>query len=148
VQSLGTRKCQELIGFYNFTGADCGGKLVGISKKTWADAYMKLDDNDMAVHCFKDLGEGVVPDALVGGELPAVIKPLEQFTFRVYRPNGAATLQSLRWELFQTKNLEGEMLPLTRSALFPHIKRANYIAMRDKAYQVNHPVLPPIEENG
>ena len=40
------------------------------------------------------------------------------------------------------------MLPPTRSALLPHIIRANYIAMRDKSYLANCPTLPPIEEHG
>ena len=34
VQVTGHQKCQGLLGFHNFSGADWGGKLVGISKKT------------------------------------------------------------------------------------------------------------------
>ena len=40
------------------------------------------------------------------------------------------------------------MLPPARSALLPHIRRANYITMCDKAFPSIHPALPPIEENG
>ena len=37
VQGIGQHKAQGLIGLHNFSGADWGGKFVGISKKTWAD---------------------------------------------------------------------------------------------------------------
>jgi len=40
------------------------------------------------------------------------------------------------------------MLPPTQTSLLPNIKRANYIAMRDKSYHVRHPALPQIEDNG
>ena len=43
---IGQRKCQGFIGFHNFSGADLGGKFVGISKKTWVAAYMELDEDD------------------------------------------------------------------------------------------------------
>ncbi len=66
----------------------------------------------------------------------------------VYSSTGTKSLPSLRWDLFQSKNLEGEMLPPTRAALLPHIIRANYITMRDKSYKTNCPNLPRIEENG
>jgi len=37
---IGREKCQGLIGFHNFTGADWGGKFVGISKKSWITSYL------------------------------------------------------------------------------------------------------------
>ena len=40
VLALGPIKCRGLIGLHNFTGAARGGKFVGISKKTWTDAYI------------------------------------------------------------------------------------------------------------
>ena len=145
---LGHLKCQGLVGLHNFTGADWGGKFVGISKKTWVNAYLNLGEDDPAVHCFRQLGEGLVPDGLVDGELPSMLKPLEKFVCQVYSTTGPRSLPALRWELFRSKNLEGEMLPPTRASLLRHIKRANYIAMRDKSYHVRHPALPQIEENG
>ena len=33
MQAIGYQKCQGLLGFPNFSGADCGGKFVGITKK-------------------------------------------------------------------------------------------------------------------
>ena len=148
VRVIGRRKCEGLIGLHNFSGADWGGKFVGITKKTWVGAYMKLDEDDPAINCFRELGEGSMPMELVNDELPPQVKGLEQFVCRVYCSTGPATLPMLRWELFRSKNLEGEMLPPTRAALLPHITRANYIAMRDKSYPMNCPTLPPIEENG
>jgi len=148
VQMIGPEKCQGLIGLHNFTGADWGGKFVGISKKTWVSAYMKLAEDDPAITCFQQLGEGCIPTELIDGELPPQIRDLEAFVCRVYCSTGPKTLPLLRWELFRSKNMEGEMLPPTRAALLPHITRANYIAMRDKSYCTNNPVLPPVEENG
>ena len=145
---IGHHKCQGLLGLHNFSGADWGGKFVGISKKTWANAYLKLDDDDPAIDCFKELGEVLIPPELINGELPVQVKGLEEFVCRVYSSTGPKSLPSLRWELFRSKHLEGEMLPPTRAALLPHILRANYIMMRDRSYQTNCPALPPIEENG
>ena len=54
----------------------------------------------------------------------------------------------LRWEMFRSRNLEGEMLPPTRATLMPHITRTNYIAMRDKSYVPTCPILPPIDQSG
>jgi hypothetical protein len=147
-RAVGAHKCQGLIGFHNFSGADWGGKFVGLSKKTWSDAYLRLAEDDPAVDCFKALGEGPFPSELVNGELPPLFKALERFVCHVYCATGPASLPALRWTLFASKNMEGEMLPPTRAALLPHIQRANYVAMRDKSYHTTNPALPPLEENG
>ncbi len=148
VEIIGRHKRQGLLGLHNFSRSDWGGKFVGISKKTWVNVYMKFDDNDPAINCFKELGEVSIPPKLINGELPTQVTALEPFVCRVYSSTGPPTLPSLRWELFRSKNLEGEMLPPTRAALLPHILRANYITLRDKSYKVNCPELPPIEDNG
>jgi hypothetical protein len=147
VRVIGPHRCQGLIGLHYFSGADWGRKFVGISKKTWVGAYMKLDEDNLVITCFRGLGEGPIPAELVNGELPPQVKGLEQFVCRVYCSTGPTTFPALRWELFRSKNLEGEMLPPTRVALLPHITRANYIDMRDKSYYMNHPALPHIEQN-
>ena len=110
---------------------------MGISKKTWVNAYLRLGDDDPAINCFKELGKGSIHPELINGELPSPFDSLEHFACRVYSPKGPTTLPLLRWELFRSKNLEGEMLPPTRAALLPHILRANYITMRDKSYMKN-----------
>ena len=53
----------------------------------------------------------------------------------------------LRWEMFRSRNLEGEMLPPTCAALMPHITCTNYIAMRDKSYVPTCPILPQIDQS-
>ena len=80
---------------------------------------------------------------------PPHLLGLEHFVCRVYCMSGPTTnLPSLRWEMFRTRNLEGESLPPTRATLLPRITCANYIAMRDKSYTTNCPVLPPIYKSG
>jgi len=148
VHAIGSLKSQGLIGLHNFTGADWGGKFVGISKKTWVGAYMKLDESDPIVTCLRQLGDGIIPTELVDDDLPPQIKDLERFVCQVYSSTGETNLPALRWQLFRSKNLEGEMLPPTRAALLPHITRANYIAMRDKSYVTRCPDLPAIQQNG
>ena len=37
------------------------------------------------------------------------------------------SVKELRWDLFQSKNLEAEKLPPTLRALKPHIQRSNLI---------------------
>lgn len=44
VRATGHSKCQGLIELHNFSGADLGGKFVGISKKIWVGAYIRLDE--------------------------------------------------------------------------------------------------------
>jgi len=122
VRAIGSLKCQGLIGLHNFTGADWGGKFVGITKKTWVGAYMKLDESDSVVTCFRQLGDGAIPTELVDGDLPPQVKDLERFVCQVYSSTGATDLPALRWQLFRSKNLEGEMLPPTRAALLPVMK--------------------------
>jgi len=121
---------------------------VGISKKTWVGAYMKLDESDPVVTCFRQLGDGIIPTELVDNDLPPQMKDLERFVCQVYSSTGETNLPALGWPMFRSKILEGEMLPLTREALLPHITRANYIAMRDKSYVTRSPDLPAIEQSG
>ena len=148
VHAIGVNKARGLIGLHNFSGADWGGKFVGVSKKTWVSAYMKLSDDDPAIKDFQLLGSGPIPSDLVNGQLPQLLQGLEKFVCGVYSARGPFDLPSLRWELFRSKNLEGEMLPPTRASLLPHILRVNYIAQRDKSYKTSCPELPPIEDNG
>ena len=149
VSTIGRGKCQGLIGVHNFTGADWGGKFVGISKKSWITSYLSLPNDDPIVSTFQLLGEGVFTNhELVDGELPEEVRPIEKFVCSVYSSGGPTTIPALRWELFRSRNLEGEKLPPTRATLMPHILHTNFVAMRDKSYTTPHPCLPPLEENG
>ena len=99
---IGRHKCQGLIGFHNFLGADWGGKFVGL---TLVSAYMKLDENDPVIGYFKMLGEGPLPNQLDNGELPPEVKGLEQFVCHVYCSAGPTTLPTLSWKLVLFKEL-------------------------------------------
>ena len=81
-----------------FSGVDWGGKFVGITKKTWANAYLKFDDNDTTIQCFKELGEGSIQSELINDELPIKVKALEHVVCHVYSSTGPTTLPSLIWE--------------------------------------------------
>ncbi len=98
--------------------------------------------------CFDALGDELIPAEMVDWDLPQALEPMEKFVCRMYSATGVSTLPALRWKLFSSKNMEGEMLPPTRSSLLPHIMRANYMSMRDKSYVKNFPSLPPIEDCG
>ena len=93
----------------------------------------------MRVTYFRQLSDGIIRTDLVDGDLPQQVKDLERFVCQVYSSTGPTNLPALRWQLFRSKNLEGEMLPPTRAALLPHITRANFIAMRDKSHVTRSP---------
>ena len=57
---------------------------MGIIKKTWADAYMALDEDEPAIDCFQSLGTTLIPTQLTHKELPPQIKNLESFVCCVY----------------------------------------------------------------
>ena len=70
VQVIGIHKCQGLIGLHHhFSGADWGGKFVGITKKTWVKSYVVFNDDHPAIDCFRELGEGLLQNQLANGEL-------------------------------------------------------------------------------
>ena len=155
VSVIGMEKSKGLIGLHHFTGADWGGKFVGVSKKTWISNYLSLSPNDEIVRTFTSMGHDLnsdptaCKDLLDDGNLPAQYRPLEHFVCKVYSQQSTIdALPSLRWELFRKKNLEGEKLPPTRGTLIPHILRANYMSQRDKSYTTAKPVLPALEHNG
>ena len=72
-------KCQALIGFHNFTGADWGGKFVGKTKEKWTKAFMELPSDDPVLQCFKNLGQVTIPNELQDGKLPIEFSLLEEF---------------------------------------------------------------------
>ena len=103
VRVIGQEKCRGLIGLHNFTGADWGGKFVGISKKTGITSYLNLPDNDPIISAFQLLGNGVLANhELVDGKLPEEVWPLERFICLVYSPLGPTTIPALYWELFRS----------------------------------------------
>ena len=65
---IGTRKCQGFIRLHIFSGAEWGFKFVWITKKTSADAYMALGEDDPAIDCFQNLGTALIPTQLTHGK--------------------------------------------------------------------------------
>ena len=98
--------------------------FVGITKKTWADAYMAHAEDDPAIDCFQNLDTALIPTHLTHWELPPQIENLESFVFHVYCKSGLPNLPELRWEMFRSRNLEGESLPPTQATIRTHIMRA------------------------
>ena len=90
VSALGQAKSQGLLGFHNFTGADWGGKFVGISKKPWTDTYLKLSDDDPIIMTFNQLGSTLnLKELLVDGDkYPDIVSALERFVCSVYNTGG------------------------------------------------------------
>ena len=101
VQAIGIHECQDLIRLHHFNGADWGEKFVGITKNSWVKAYMALDDDHLAIVCFRELGECLIQNQLANGELPTQFKDLEKFVCQICNCKaGPTTLPELRWELF------------------------------------------------
>jgi len=97
VRVIGHHKCQGLIGLHNFSGADWGRKCVGISKKTWAVAYLKLIENDLAINVFRQLGEGLIMTELVHRALLMQVNSLEKFVCQLYCSTCQTNLPALRY---------------------------------------------------
>ena len=100
-------KSKGLIGLHNFTGADWGGKCVGISKETWIKSYLLLDDPDVIVTSFQALGTfDLSQNGFTNGKLPTSLVPLEAFACKVYAPKmKIESIPMLRWELYRSRNI-------------------------------------------
>ena len=72
-----------------------GEKFVWITKKSWADADMALDEDDPTIDCFQNLGTALIPTQLTHGELPQQIKNLQSFVCHVYCKSGSRNLPEL-----------------------------------------------------
>ncbi|MCP3888386.1 MAG: hypothetical protein GY702_05875, partial [Desulfobulbaceae bacterium] len=108
-----------------------------------------LEDNDPVVNSFINLGTLTDQDLEINGnDIPLCIKPFEKFVCATYDKKGATCLPALRWDLFRTRNLEGEKLPPTRASFIPHMQRANFTTKRDKSYTSATPILPSLDGNG
>ena len=117
MECIGISKCQGLLGFHQFCGADWGGKYVGITKERWKKIYLDLPPNDPVLESFAKIGS--FPSShfkLFEEALHDYLKPFETFMCRPYikDPTDPFSLPELRWKLHSTKNCESENLPPTR----------------------------------
>lgn len=71
--------------------------------------------------------EGGIIMEFIKDDLPQSSKGLEEFVYHVYYPDCSTDLSALRWELFCSKNLEGDIFPSTRATVLSHITRATSI---------------------
>ncbi len=111
-------KSQGLVRLHNFTGADWEGEFCGISKKMWISSKLALHENDPIINAFKTFGNGEISSStLIDGNLPEEVRANETFVCSTYCPQGLKNPPPLRWNLFWTVNIEGEMLPPTRATL-------------------------------
>ncbi len=140
--AIGNGKCRGLLGLHNFSGADWGGKCVGISKRRWLISYLTHTENSPIVAAFASFGNTAF-------DLPSTLEVLGGFVCSVYsKTTKCHKIDDLRWELFRSKNLEGEKLPPTMGALTPHLERAKYITTVGRVYLHARPTIPSILDNG
>ena len=62
----------------------------------------------------KNYGAVLVPDEMANGEIPTQVKALDHLFYSYLQfcsSRGPTTLPLLRWELFRSKKVEGQMLP-------------------------------------
>ena len=95
-------------GLHIFSGADEVEKSVGITKNTWADAIMALDEDEPALDCLRTLVQPLIPTQLTHGLLPPQIENMESFVCLVNCNSGPHKLQEMRWEMLRSRNFEGE----------------------------------------
>ena len=146
VRSRSTVVCKEkskaLIGLHAISGADWGGKLIGISKLKWITLFLKLPDDDDMIPALQSLGTETF-------NLEGSLNCIQKFLRLIYSPvTKKTTVNELRWELFNRRNMEAEKLPRTLGALIPHIQRANIIANIWRGYRNAMNVISPVTENG
>jgi hypothetical protein len=100
-----------------------------LSKVFIGNSYGKVIDldQDLALSFFVNLGEQLIPTQLENGALPAAAQPVEAFVCQLYSRHGPNTLPDLRWNLFQTRNLEGEMLPPHTSITSPAYSTSEFL---------------------
>ena len=120
VQMIEIHKCQGLIGLHHLTGTEWEGKFAG--RKTWVKAYMALDDNRNWL--FQRAWSGSYPKPVSQPRTANSSKRAGEICLPIVLQSG--TLRS--------RNLEGEMLPQTRTSLLPYTTRAKMTAANTNGY--------------
>ena len=105
VKYVGSHKSTALLGFHHFTGANWGGKFVGLSKKTWMTVFLSLDDNDPIVETISRHGEGHIVMSTddvneTTPAMPASVKSLETFARCMFRKSSTGSYPILRAKCF------------------------------------------------
>ena len=97
VLAIGLRKAMGILGLHNFSGADLGGKFVGVSKNTWVQSFLSIDDDDKIIDCFASFGlHDISHMQLNDMSLPDQFLEIERFVCLTYSSNGSKELAHLR----------------------------------------------------
>ena len=64
---------------HHFTAADWGEKFVGNTKTSVVKAYIALEDDHLAIDCFRELDEYLIQNLLAKRELSTQDKDVKKF---------------------------------------------------------------------
>ena len=95
------------LGFTIFLVLTGEESLLESPKKTWANAYLKLDDNDPAIQCFKELGEGSIQSELINDELPIKVESTGAFCLPCLQLNRSNNLAFAQMGTISIKQFRG-----------------------------------------
>jgi len=76
-------KCQGLIGLHHFTRADRAEKFVGITKTSCMKAYIALEDDHLAIDCFREFDEHLILNVLANRKELTQDNDVEEFVCKV-----------------------------------------------------------------
>ena len=68
---------------HHFTRAGWGEKFVGITKTSCVTAYIALEDDHLAIDCFRELDEHLIQTLLANRKGPTQVKDVEEFVCQV-----------------------------------------------------------------
>jgi len=81
---------------HHFTRADWGEKFVGMTNTSCVKTYEALEDDHLAIDCYRELDEHLIQNQLANRELPTQDKDVEKFVCQVHCKAGPTTLAKLR----------------------------------------------------
>ena len=119
--SLGQTRCQALIFFHSFTGADCNSAFKGVGKKkayAVLDSYPEVENVFAGFHTdpFQNLDED-----------DGKFNTIQRFVVLLYsRTSLLHSVNEARMELYYARSQNHENIPPTKNALLFHTKRAIY----------------------
>ena len=116
-EQLGSRLCNALIGFHDFTGCDSTSSFHGKGKVTSLKA---LDDCPDLYESFARFGCCFTPDS-------ALVNALEVFVCHLYKQLTMDRVDEARFKIFSLRKYADQM-PFTKDALNKHIQRSVYQA--------------------
>ena len=106
VNAVGKTKSATVVRLLEIPDGDWRRKFVRVSTKSWTESFMALSADDPIIESLTSLGwKPTHNDNLADPEF----KDLERFVCQVYSKSDPYTMAALRWELFWSRNLEGEM---------------------------------------